>query len=399
EFDQYGTVRAIVLPDQGSRSTSFRLQPGETVDCYIDMRMTGTQAMGRRMGSYLTAHTGVYNDLDRFIDSHTAKYRMSLYSGDFADYRMTGEEYKDMVKARYDALTDSIARADAPRMWKEYSLLALQNDVLEAMARYQFLLAHNYQNVYDQWDPNFRMPEDSIRALMTPGDYAEVTTWFDMTNPKLLLGGAHIGDMDWGEYGVKGDLSRSIGLYAKMADKAAEMKLEPIDLEQLRTLSNPFYAAACDSINQRAIRETQRLAATSTLTPTPDVPVAEVFDAIIAPYKGKVVVVDLWNTWCGPCRAAIKHHEPLKAGALSDEDIVWIYIADESSDPVKYLQMLPDIKGIHYKLTQEQYRALGSRFKVDGIPFYILVDREGNAQSRPDMRADATFVNAIKSKL
>lgn len=403
-FDQYGTVRAVVVPEPGRKSTNIRLQPGETVDCYIDMRMTGTQAMKHRKGFSRVnldqvAHTGVFNDLDRLMDRNATKYRMNLYSGDFADYRMTGEEYKRMVKARYDALSDSIARSDKPRMWKEYSQLELQNNVLEAMAKYQFLLAHNYRSVYDQWNPDHMIPEDSIRAILTPEDYAEVSTWFDMSNPGLLLGGSEIGDMNWGEYGVKGDLSRSIELYSEMAEKAAETKLEQADIELLKTLSNPFFAAACDSINQRAIRECQRLQAVSAVTPTPDVPAEQILETIIAPHKGKVVVVDLWNTWCGPCRAALKHHEPLKNGALSDEDIVWIYLADESSDPVKYLQLLPEIKGIHYKLSKEQIGAIGSRFKVDGIPYYILVDREGNAEGRPDMRADNTFINAIKSKL
>ena len=46
-----------------------------------------------------------------------------------------------------------------------------------------------------------------------------------------------------------------------------------------------------------------------------EVPV-ELFDAIIAPYRGKVVLVDFWNTWCGPCRMALKAIEPAKEDEL-----------------------------------------------------------------------------------
>lgn len=110
-------------------------------------------------------------------------------------------------------------------------------------------------------------------------------------------------------------------------------------------------------------------------------------------------MVDLWNTWCGPCRSAIKQNEPLKTGKLENEDIVWLYIADNSSDPEKYLEMVPSIKGIHFKVNADQIKAIRDHFKVDGFPYYILVDRQGKAEGRPDLRDHARYVEAIKSKL
>ena len=282
-------------------------------------------------------------------------------------------------------------------MEKEYHQLNLNNDVLKAIVGYRFFLEHNYRHVKQDW--RTPVPEDSIVARLTDSDFAEVVGWIDTTDPRLLIISNAVGLTDWNAYGAKGDLSKSIKLFREMADKALKQQLKQEDLDSLKTLSNGFFAIACDSINQRTAREFARLRQKATVAETPDVADDKVFDAIIAPHKGKVVVVDLWNTWCGPCRAALKENEPLKSAELANDDIVWIYIADESSDPVKYLDMITEIKGIHYKLTESQKNALKKRFNVDGIPYYIIVDRQGKAEGRPDLREHSKYIETIKSKL
>ena len=95
---------------------------------------------------------------------------------------------------------------------------------------------------------------------------------------------------------------------------------------------------------------------------------------VTRPYRGKVVLIDMWNTWCGPCIRAMKSLQPLKEEL---KDVVYLYIADETSPEGKWKLMIPDIHGIHHRITNQQSAALSTLYEYPGIPTYFIVNREG----------------------
>jgi thiol-disulfide isomerase/thioredoxin len=103
----------------------------------------------------------------------------------------------------------------------------------------------------------------------------------------------------------------------------------------------------------------------------------KVFEAIIEKYKGKVIYVDFWATWCAPCREGIKNIAPLKE-ELAEKDIVFLYITGDLSPEGAWKSAIPDIKGEHYRVTDEEWNFLSQEFKIQGIPHYALVDKSGN---------------------
>jgi len=89
--------------------------------------------------------------------------------------------------------------------------------------------------------------------------------------------------------------------------------------------------------------------------------------------KGKVVVLEFWATWCGPCVAAIPHLNEL-ADKLKDEPIQFIAITAEDEKVVRpFLRRKP----IHAWIGLDGNKSMLDDYGVTGIPHTVIVDQKG----------------------
>ena len=102
---------------------------------------------------------------------------------------------------------------------------------------------------------------------------------------------------------------------------------------------------------------------------------------ILEPYKGKFVLLDIWGTWCGPCKEALSHSTEEYA-RLKDYDIQYLYLANKSPQTAwenvikEYNVSGPNVA--HYNLPREQQEAIERHLNVHSWPTYKLFNRDGD---------------------
>lgn len=167
------------------------------------------------------------------------------------------------------------------------------------------------------------------------------------------------------------DVCRSIvAEYSPVSDS----ELKSIQKE----IGTPFisdYIAYCNDQTRLKI-EANKLKGRAIVNDVPKTEADQLFDEIMKKYKGKVVYVDFWATWCSPCRSGIEQIKPLKE-EMADENIAFVYITGPSSPQGTWANMIPDIKGEHYRVSNDEWNYLCSKFNVTGIPHYMLVGKNG----------------------
>lgn len=382
---QGDAVMTLFNTNNGERYGWVRVAPGETTDITI-------------YGNDSLVTTGRFADFNKVLSTYQPKYDMNIFQADFFRYDMNGDDYTAAILAKYGQLSSDIdADATLSEAERIIEKSALVNSLLTLASDRRFSGRCNYLTLNPG---NFNIPQDSLATDMSAENYAAVIAAIDPNDETILMSGqiaSSLGNVDWNAAGAEGTLLGAIANYQKAAKQAYENKLNPELFESLKAYSNPFFAEAVQNISDIAkarFEEAARL-----VSETPDVPGEQIIEAIAAQYPGKVVLIDRWNTWCGPCKAGIAENEPLKANVLSDPDIVWVYVADESSPIPTYYRMIPGIKGNHYRLNPDQSKAVYERYGIDGIPYYFLVDRKGNVTPRPDFRDHDLLVKTILEEL
>jgi thiol-disulfide isomerase/thioredoxin len=100
-------------------------------------------------------------------------------------------------------------------------------------------------------------------------------------------------------------------------------------------------------------------------------------------FKGKVVLVDFWATWCGPCLKTMPHVQSLYKAIHADGfEVVGVSCDDDVADLNKYLKANPATAWPQlYDGMSPGWNPIATKLGVSGLPTMILIDRKGIVRS------------------
>ncbi len=96
-------------------------------------------------------------------------------------------------------------------------------------------------------------------------------------------------------------------------------------------------------------------------------------------YRGKVVVLDFWASWCVPCRRSFPWMNEMQQKYGEDGlVIIAVNLDNEASDAGRFLRQYP----AEFSISYDPDRQLVRQYSVEAMPSSFLIDRDGSVIER-----------------
>jgi len=359
--------------------TKLYLRPGDNLDMELD-----------QSDSRLSVFRGKGSEINEYLkDVAFPKSGSYLESG--KNIRQTPAEMLEFIRAKYREREQQLKRLkNAPDGFVKLERARNRADViktfksLRSYAGFRFRdkdksFLDNYVSEFEKLSTAWK--DSLLKNFIDPGYlsievYRDIVYDLDLSSAKPAMAR---GILDW-----------------KKAYELAYLKIKPENNKSIL----PGYRASIDSIESPYYREIlEVLLADKMKFGNGDEAIDLVFrqpngeTARLSSLKGKVIYLDLWATWCGPCMAEMPHFEELKKKYSSNPDIALVSLSIDDNDAV-WIRNLNERKpdGIQWRIDRPKLVDYG----VESVPRYILIDRDFRVA---DMNAPRASDPALSSRI
>lgn len=94
-------------------------------------------------------------------------------------------------------------------------------------------------------------------------------------------------------------------------------------------------------------------------------------------YKGKPLVVNLWATWCGPCKSELPAFNELYAEYKNSVEFMMVNLTDGYSDTVQSVRKFVEEKQYSFPVFYDTKLSAAKAYTVNSVPLTIFIDKNG----------------------
>lgn len=370
-------IRLYVGLNGGARE--LLVQPGETVECLVDMSSEKVRILHCK---------GMMADMNHEIVQPECTELVKVFAADETLERLARCKSADDRLACFDSLfaagTSAINRSPWSEATKSYLRMSLEYGYSETLRYFASDMASYYRKTHRdvsmnpaRWDSLKTAYRDLLPKPLAEKHLANKVLEINWNPSAAILGQKFFGlaaSNTKDANGVTNQLNYELRRAYQCMQEAnyADSVLSTIHDSGIRQL-----------LDQMRQEEEQLLADIKSKKNVfyhelDSVAPEQILPTILGRYKGSVVLVDVWESWCGPCR---RGHEQMVAvkKELADRNIRYVYLSSPSSDLATWNELIADIDGDHYYLTEAQRRAVADAYKSTAVPTYVIYDAEGNS--------------------
>ena len=302
--------------------------------------------------------------MKNMVRGYPREFAMAHYHDTFDEWReMCWEEFQGVVK-QLDSLDLSPKEREYQRMVIEQAYVGKLRDFTFTKKIWDLTKDKDSLAMFEQ-QMTFKDPHATELTY-----HRNITGFYACTNNLFNEGREYIK--------ANGLNDSPLGRWFKELDEAKEVMarvkaLQPVTDDELNALAPEFQVQIREML---AILKQESAEGKGVRRDLPECEPQEWLSKIVAEHKGRIVFIDFWATWCGPCVKGMKEMESVK-DSLKEQGYDFVYITDTSSDAKEWTKYIANHVGDHYIVPNDKKDQMLIPEYDDAIPHYLIYDRKG----------------------